>query len=123
MANRSGYNRADRVRKALMREVSDVIAHEIKDPALVNQLISVTDIDLSPDLRHAKVFVSIMGETEQKQEILKILQEAQPRIRSVVGQRVRLRYTPEIEIRYDESLERGSRVTQLLNQIARGEVD
>jgi ribosome-binding factor A len=63
-----------------------------------------------------------MGEESLQNEIMEVLQENTPKIRSAIGQRIRLRYTPEIDVRLDNSLERGSRVTQLLNQISRGEV-
>ena len=106
----------------MMREISEIIARELKEPILANQVISVTDVVISPDNRHAKVFVSILGDDAKRAEILTVLQEAQSQIRHHVGQRIRLRYTPEIEIRYDDSLERGARVTDLLNQISRGEV-
>lgn len=122
MANRNDFSRADKVRKAVIREFSDILTHEVKDPALVNQLISVTDVEVSGDLRHARVFVSVMGEESVQEEVMRILQEHTPKIRSAIGQRIRLRYTPEIDIRLDNSLERGARVTQLLNQISRGEV-
>lgn len=122
MANRQEFSRADRVRKAVIREFSDILANEIKEPRLVNQLISVTDVEVSNDLRHAKVFVSVMGEEAKQKEIMAILKESEPKFRQAIGQRIRLRYTPEIDIRLDDSLERGTRVTQLLNQISRGEV-
>ena len=122
MASRQGFSRGDKIRKAMMREISDIIAHEIKEPVLNNQIISVTDVVPSPDNRHARVYVSILGDESKRAEIMEVLKEAQPKIRMHVGQRIRLRYTPEIEIRYDDSIERGSRVTDLLNQISRGEV-
>lgn len=106
-----------------MREVSDIIAREIKEPALMGRLISVTDVEVSHDLRHARVFVSVMATEAEQAEVMQTLKEAQPKIRALVGQRIRLRYTPEIDIRYDDSLERGTRITSLLNQISRGEVD
>lgn len=121
MNKRSNYNRSDRVRKAVIREVSDIIAREVKDPYLTDKLISVTDVELSADLRYAKVFVSIMGDEATQREVMDILNEAAPQIRFALGQRVRLRHTPEILIRQDDSLERGSRVTDLLNRISRGE--
>lgn len=117
-----GFSRSDRVRKALMREVSDIIAREIKDPVLANRLISVTDVEVTPDMRYAKVFISVMGDAEVQQNVLDVLQTAQPQIRTEVGRRIRLRHTPEIQIHYDDSLVRGARVTDLLNQISRGEV-
>lgn len=122
MANRNDFSRADRVRKAIIREFSDILTHEVKDPKLVNQLISVTDVEVSGDMRHAKVFVSIMGDETLQNEIMEVLKENTPKIRSAIGQRIRLRYTPEIDVRLDNSLERGARITQLLNQISRGEV-
>lgn len=122
MASRQGFSRGDKIRKAMMREISDIIARELKEPVLSDQIISVTDVVISPDNRHARVFVSILGDDAKRTEILEVLKEAQSKIRHHVGQRIRLRYTPEIEIRYDDSIERGSRVTDLLNQISRGEV-
>jgi ribosome-binding factor A len=122
MANRQDFSRADRIRKAIIREFSDILAHEVKDPRLVNQLISVTDAEITGDLRHARIFLSIMGEESLQTELMGIITEQIPKIRSEIGQRIRLRYTPEIDIRLDNSLERGARITQLLNQISRGEV-
>lgn len=122
MANRQDFSRADRIRKAITREFSDIIRHEIQEPALVNQVISVTDVDVSGDLRHAKIFISVLGDEAKQEEVMGILQENLPRIRQAIGQRIRLRYTPELQLALDNSLERGSRVTQLLNQISRGEV-
>ncbi len=122
MPSQRGFNRGDKVRKAMIREVSDIIAREIKDPILANRVISVTDIDLSTDMRHAKIFISVFGDDEVRQEVMAVLKEAQPQIRSELGRRLQLRYTPEIDLRYDDSLERGTRVTELLNQISRGEV-
>jgi ribosome-binding factor A len=121
MANRNEFSRTDRIRKAIIREFSDILTHEIKEPILVNQLISVTDVEVSGDMRHAKVFVSIMGDEALQNDIMDVLLANRPRIRSALGQRIRLRYTPEIGVFLDNSLERGTRITQLLNQISRGE--
>lgn len=122
MSNRFEFTRADRVRKALMREVSDIIRRQVKDPRLANEVISITDVEVSGDLRHAKLFVSIFGSPEIQAEIMEILQEWKPQIRSEIGKRIRLHHTPEIQFYIDNSLERGSRVTQLLDQISKGEV-
>lgn len=122
MANRNDFSRTDRIRKAIIREFNDILSTEVKEPRLTNQLISVTDVDVSGDMRHAKIFVSVMGDETLQKEIMDILTENASKIRYGIGQRIRLRYTPEIDLRLDNSLERGSRVTQLLNQISRGEV-
>lgn len=118
---RQSFSRVDRVKKALIKEISDIINHKIKDPLLADKIISVTDVDLSNDLRYAKVFVSVLGDTETREEILEILVDNQGLVRQEVARRVNLRYVPEIEIHYDDSLERGSRVTQLLEKIAQEE--
>ena len=113
------FSRADRVRKAMMREVSDIIAHRIKNPALNNILISVTDVEVSHDLSHARIFISVMADEPTRQTVMNIITEATPQIRTEIGQRIRLRHTPSLDIRYDDSLERGSRITELLNQISK----
>lgn len=122
MANRFEFTRADRVRKALMREVSDIIRISVKDPRLTDTVVSITDVDVSGDLRHAKIFVSIFGSDELKTQTMEILTEWTPQVRSEVGKRVRLHHTPEIQFLLDDSLERGTRVTSLLDQISRGEI-
>ena len=105
-----------------MREVSDIIRREVKDPTLANEVISITDVEVSGDMRHAKIFISVFGTPERQAELLAILTQWAPRIRSEVGKRIRLHHTPEILFFLDDSLERGSRVTQLIDQISRGEV-
>ncbi len=122
MSNRFEFSRVDRVRKAMMREVSDIIRREVKDPRLANEVISITDVDVSKDLRHAKIFISVFGAPEVQSEILDIIQEWKPQIRSEIGKRIRMHHTPEIQFALDNSLERGSRITQLLDQISKGEV-
>jgi ribosome-binding factor A len=119
---RQQFSRHDKVRKALMREISDIIATEIQAPELQDKVISVTDVEVSQDLQHAKVFLSVLGSPEEQQPVMDILIEAQPRIRQHVGQRIRLRFTPDIQLVLDDSLERGARMSQLLDQISRGEV-
>lgn len=122
MSNRFEFSRTDRIRKALMREVSDIIRRQVKDPRLSNEVISITDVEVSGDLRHAKIFISIFGSSEVQTEIIEILQEWKPQIRAEIGKRIRMHHTPDIQFNLDNSLERGSKVTQLLDKISRGEV-
>lgn len=122
MPSRTEFSRADRVRKALMRELSDILRREIQDPALENRVVSVTDVDLSKDLRVAKVFLSVLGSPDEQQAVITALMAHVPEIRQEVGARIRLRYTPEIRLSLDDSLERGSRVSALIDKISRGEV-
>ncbi len=112
------FSRADRVRKAMIREVSDVINTEIKDPALEHKIISVTDVELARDFSHAKVFVSVLGDEETREQVMTVIQENAPKIWTEVGRRLKLRYTTKLVFKFDDSLERGTRVNELLKKIA-----
>ena len=113
------YSRVDRVRKTLMKELSDILLREVKDPRITG-LVSITDIELPSDFSSAKVYVSIYA--EDKQTILEALEENAPKMRKEVGRRIRLRNTPELISILDNSLERGSKITELINKISRGEI-
>jgi len=120
------FSRHDKVKKALMREISEAITTSVKDPRLADQLISVTDLELSSDFSTAKVFVSIFvskpnaegGADAAIAEILTILNEAAPKMQSVVGRRLQLRNTTKLTFHLDTSLERGVRVSSLLHKLS-----
>ena len=97
-------------------EISELIARELKDPR-VRGTISVTEVQTSPDLRHAKVYVSILGDEEQRKESFAALQRAASFFRRELSERLSLRRMPELEIRFDQSLERGDRIMRLLKEI------
>ena len=113
--------RNERVRKALMREISDILLREIKDPH-ISGIVSITDVEVSHDNYSAKVFFSVFGDDKTKEATKQALEHNTPRIRHEVGKRIRLRVTPELHFLEDNSLERGVRVTELLNKISRGEI-
>lgn len=113
-------SRVEKVRKALIREVSNLVRSSLKDPR-ISGIISITDVELSSDCRHAKVFVSIFGSEDERQNSMEALESSAGFIRSEIGKRIPMRFTPEILFRLDDSLERGSRVTQILEKISRGE--
>ncbi len=113
------FSRVDRVRKTLMKELSDILCKNVKDPRICG-VVSITDIELATDFSAAKVFVSIYA--ENKEVILHALEENAPRMRKEIGRRIRLRNTPELKFFLDDSLERGSKITELINKISRGEV-
>ncbi|MBQ3101596.1 30S ribosome-binding factor RbfA [bacterium] len=113
--------RNEKVRKALMREISDIIFREIKDPRLTG-VVSITDVDVSSDNSAARVFFSVLGDEELKQATKEALDANTPRIRHEVGKRIRLRHTPSLLFIPDDSLERGMRINSLLNKISRGEL-
>lgn len=110
------FKRSSQVAEVIKREMSDIIANDIKDPRL--GFVTVTGVELSDDLRYAKVFVSIMGEAGKKDESLNGLKSAKGFIRREIGQRLRLRYCPDFDFRVDESIAYGDRIDRLLNQIA-----
>ena len=113
--------RVERIRKALIKELSDIIQHKIKDPR-IKGIISVTDVELSHDYKYAKVFISIYGADESKDEIMDAIEDSSSFIRGEIGRRIRLRFTPELKFMLDESLEKGQRITELINKISRGEL-
>lgn len=116
------FSRSDRVRKALMREIADIIKTDLKDYRLEDQVISVTDVELSKDMSIAKVYISILSEEAVQADLMTILLGYTGKIRKAVGQRVQLRHTPEIQLFLDHSLERGMKLQQLLDKITKGEV-
>lgn len=103
------------MREGLKRETSEIL-RTMKDPRI--GFVSVTDVEVSRDLRHVKVFVSIYGDEEEKTDTLQALVHAQGFVRSELGKRIRLRHTPEIAFRMDESIERGARINELLRTVA-----
>lgn len=113
--------RNERVRKTLMKEISDIIQKNIRDPRIAG-VISIVDIDISHDNSFAKVYFSVFASDEAKKQTIIALEENTSKIRYEVGKRVRLRLTPELKFIPDDSIERGTKVTELINKISRGEI-
>ena len=107
--------RSQRLAEELKNEISAIIAEEVRDPRL--GFVTITEIKVSPDLRYARVFVSVFGSLEERQETLGALQRASGFIRRQIGARIRLRYIPEITFDYDECVEQGDRMMQLIEEI------
>jgi ribosome-binding factor A len=110
--------RVARVAELIRREVSQMLFSDIKDERVGTGMVSVTDVDVSGDLQHAKIFVSIYGSDEARAETMEGLRSATGFVRSELGKRVRLRRTPEIMFMEDRGIERGSRVLSLINQLS-----
>jgi len=108
--------RLARLRELFKIEVSAILQREMKDPRI--GFVSVTDVELSMDLRHAKVFVSILGDAAAKAETMATLGNAQGFVRRELARRIRLRFIPAIHFKLDESIERGVRVQRLLRRVA-----
>jgi ribosome-binding factor A len=110
--------RVERVAAAIKREVSQMLVFGIKDDRVGAGMVSVTDVELSGDLQHAKIFVSIYGTEAARAETMAGLKAVTGQIRSEIGQRIRLRRTPEVVFKEDRSFERGSKVLSLINELA-----
>jgi len=110
--------RVARVAEQIRREVSQMLMSGIKDDRVGAGMVSITDVNVSGDLQHAKIFVSIYGTDAAKAETMAGLKSATGFVRSQLGQRIRLRHTPEVMFLEDRSLERGDRLLSLLNQIS-----
>lgn len=110
--------RVSRVAESIRREVSQMLVHGIKDERVGSGMVTVTDVYVSGDLQHTKIFVSIYGSDEVKAAAMEGLHSAAGYVRSLLGQRVRLRRTPEVIFVEDRSIERGMRVLSLLDQLS-----
>jgi len=110
--------RTKRVDELLRQEIGAIIAREIADPRI--GFVTITDVETTPDLRHAKVWVSVIGSAAERDAALTSLAHAMPFIRHELGSRLRIRRIPELHVRADDTLERGSRVLHLLNELEAG---
>jgi ribosome-binding factor A len=108
-------DRIARISEEIKKEISNIIQNELKDPRL-STLISITHVNVTKDLRYAKVYVSIMGNDEEKDSSLQGLRSAAGFIRREIGHRVQLRYTPEIHFEIDNSIEKGAYITKLISE-------
>ncbi len=107
--------RSTRVGEQMKKELGEIIGRKIKDPRI--GFVTVTDVEVTGDLQQAKVFISVLGDDEQRQSTLKGLAKATGFIRSEIGQRIRLRKTPEITFEFDESVDYGNRIESLLAEL------
>ena len=107
--------RAIRVGELLKEEISQIVLREMKDPRI--GFVSVTDVEVSGDLRHAKVFISVYGSDEEKKETLEGLQQAKGFVRKLVGERIKIHHTPEIIFRYDDSIENGVHISEIIKDL------
>ncbi|MFN3480453.1 MAG: 30S ribosome-binding factor RbfA [Thermodesulfovibrionales bacterium] len=108
------YKRSQRVSDLLREEIAEIIMRRLKDPRL--GFVTVTGVDITEDLKIAKVFISVLKE-EEKEATLDILNSAKSFIRSEVAKRVRMKTIPSIEFRLDESIEYGAKIDRLLKEI------
>lgn len=116
-----GNIRTNRVGEQIRKELSQIIQREIKDPRI--GFVTITGVEVTGDLSQAKVYLSIFGSEEQQKDSLRALEKAKGFMRTEIGRRVRLRHTPELLFKIDESVEYGSRIESLLTKIHQEEGD
>jgi ribosome-binding factor A len=107
--------RQDQLGALIGQELSDLIHNRLKDPRI--GFASITGVEISGDLRHAKVFVSVMGSAEDQRATMRALTHAGGFLRHELAQRLTIRYTPELDFRLDESIARGSHLMDLMQQV------
>lgn len=113
--------RLERVRELLKRALGEAIRREI--PVNPTGLISVNDVEVSGDLRNAKVFVSVLGGKEQQKSALAVLEQNRSRLQELLAKSVVLKFTPQIRFVMDASIERGNRVLQIIDELERSSPD
>ncbi len=107
--------RPERLAEIIKKEVSDMVRDELKDPRI--GFVTITGVEVSTDLRYAKIFFSVLGSEDEARASLEALNRARGYVRSELGRRIRLRYAPEISFKLDPSIQRGIRVMELLKDV------
>ncbi len=112
--------RTERIDELLREEISAILAREIADPRI--GFATVTDVQTTPDLRHARVWVSVIGTPAERTETVAALGRAMSFVRRELGLRLRLKRIPEFQVKLDDTAERGTRVLHLLHELEEGNV-
>jgi ribosome-binding factor A len=114
--------RSERTSKLIQREISELLEREVNDPRLC-KFISVTEVTLSPDLKHAKIFVSTLGTEINKEDLLAGFNNASGFLRKELAAHLRLKQIPQLSFHYDDSIERGARLLKLISELSTAEDD
>jgi ribosome-binding factor A len=109
------YKRSQRVGELIQREVAQIISQEMKDPRL--GFITVTRVALTDDLKLARIYVSILGEEEEREESLSTLRRARGYVRSLLGRRIRIKSIPDISFEIDDTSDYAASIETLLDQV------
>jgi ribosome-binding factor A len=117
----AGCKRSARVADLLQREFADLLLRRIKDPRV--QGVTITGVELTEDLRHARVYFTLMGDQRRRLEAGRGLESAKGFMRREIGQTLRIKYTPEIEFKYDSSFDYAERMETLFHQIRHHDLD
>lgn len=112
------WQRTSQVNELLREELSELLRREVKDPRVDHGLLSITEVQTSPDLRHATVYVSHLGDPGDRAELLEGLEHAAPFLHRELVHRLKMKIVPEIHFRYDPSIERGAHLASLIQQVS-----
>lgn len=112
------YKRIDRINALLQRELAQLISEELSDPRI--SFVTVTAVETAPDLRTARVHVSVLGTVDEARGTMEALERAKRHLRHALGERAELRYVPDLIFVEDRSAERAARISTLLREAQRG---
>ena len=108
-------HRQEKLGELIAVEISDLLRNRVKDPRV--GFASITRVEVSGDFRHARIFVSVMGDPEEQRETMKALKHAAGFLRHELATRLTLRYMPELDFRLDTSIEKGAQILNLIRQV------
>ncbi|HET9347056.1 MAG TPA: 30S ribosome-binding factor RbfA [Candidatus Limnocylindrales bacterium] len=112
--------RTERIDELLRQEIGEIFRRDVDDPRI--GFVTITGVETAPDLRHARISVSVIGQPEERKATLAAMGRAMPFVRHELGKRLRLKRIPAFHLELDDSVERGTRVLQLLNELDEGRV-
>src|SRR5262245_36957381 len=110
--------RTEQLDQLLRQEIAEIVSREVADPRI--GFATITDVETAPDLRHAQVWVSVIGQPKERDATIAALGRAMPFVRRELGHRLRLKRIPELHVRLDDTAERGTRVLRLLHELEEG---
>ncbi|RKD34479.1 30S ribosome-binding factor RbfA [Thermohalobacter berrensis] len=113
-----GSNRIARISEEVKKIVSKLIKHQLKDPR-ISPLTSITEVEVTNDLRYAKIYISVLGSNKEKENTIKGLENAKGYIRKEIGKNLKIRYTPEPIFELDRSIERGVYISKLIDKVSK----
>ena len=111
----STHSRPDRVGHLLQQKLAQIFARGLKDPRV--GLVTITGVKMSPDLREARVYWTVHGDAEQRQHTAKGLEKARGYLRREISTQIKLRVSPDLHFTYDEAIDRGERIEQLIREV------
>ena len=110
-------SRMIRINEEIKKELSDIIRQDLKDPRINQTMVSVLNVDTTNDLKYCKIYISVMGNEDQKKGVIEGLKNASGFIRREIARRINLRNTPELIFKIDDSIEYGIRLSKIIDDI------